>query len=275
MTLMRVDCHVYRGPLASTEGSSFVALGATRVPGSLVVAASTAVRESIGGQVACRLSLEHFVSGALGYFDGVRDDSQDIPRSMPALELAFKNANDSVYAFGHKLAAGGRMAASLVGIVAADRSLAAGRVGLSGAYLFRRGEVFPFFERRTPDENSRSQLATPTVGSQSTVAVELASVPIESGDLVILLPHELSLVNERELREICAEEADARLVGEHGVGFCRRLCRALYAESDRLAFGFVARFGQDSIYLDKAVAEVPRLSNGNPRKIAKRLFQPV
>lgn len=266
MSLTRIDCHVYRGAQASTEGSSFAALNPARVPGSLVVAASTAIRESIGGQVACRLALEHFVDGVLNYFDddavnaGDANPDPNSTRSMRSLEIAFKNANSSVYNFGHKLAAGGRMGAALMGVVVVDRMLAAGRVGQSAAYLYRRGEVFPFFERRAFAENAPpGSAASPqpiaaAIGSQSTVAIELASVPIEEDDLLILLPRELTVDAESELADLCADEHDARLIGEHGVGFCRRLCQTLFSDSERLAFGFIAQFGPESIYLARAVA---------------------
>src|SRR4051794_26630480 len=99
--LSRIDCHIFRGAEASIDTSSYIALNPTRKPGSLLIAASTAVRESIGSQVACRLALEHFVNGVLSFFedgrhanqtgsDGVQDEiSQEI------LEAAFKNANAS------------------------------------------------------------------------------------------------------------------------------------------------------------------------------------
>lgn len=65
--------------------------------------------------------------------------------SLELLEKAFKAADDSVYQFGHKLAAGGRLSTSLIGLVIEKNLIAAGRVGHGNAYLCREGEVFPFF----------------------------------------------------------------------------------------------------------------------------------
>ena len=69
--------------------------------------------------------------------------------NIPFEELiidVIKNANESVYSFGHKLAAGGRMASSLLGIVIEENTIAAGRVGAGSAYLYREGDLFSFFE---------------------------------------------------------------------------------------------------------------------------------
>src|SRR5438552_1732011 len=65
MALTRIDCQITRTLPYSLEDSSYVAFNSTKHPGSLVVGASRAARESIGGQVACRLALESFVEGAL------------------------------------------------------------------------------------------------------------------------------------------------------------------------------------------------------------------
>ena len=250
MSLTRIDCNIYRGPEASAETSSYVALNPTRKPGSLVVACSSAARDSIGSQVACKLSIEHFLHGVLEYFetpiemsrpDGIEGyDAKDTEISLEVLEAAFRNANSSVYSFGHQLAAGGRMAASLLGLVVEDNVVAAGRVGGGTAYLFRRGELFPFFEA-TPKAGSNETY----VGSNSLVTVELASVPIEEGDILVAFSSALSLQDEGELIKALDKVPSQGSIAAEG------LARELFPESRKLAFCLCAIIGPNTIYLDQ------------------------
>lgn len=209
-----------------------------------------AAKNSIGSQVACKLSLEHFTEGVLEFFD--RRDSQagengDRPLSgevsQDVLEAAFKRANASVYDFGHKLAAGGRMAASLIGIVIEDSVIAAGRVGPWSAYLHRSGTLYPFFDEGKKEPETLDGF----VGAQSLVTVETASVPIEESDMIIVFSSMLDHEKEVELSKIV-----------EGINFsdlkpCQSLSAQLFPDAEKVAFAMLARIGPDAIYLSNAV----------------------
>ena len=251
MSLTHFDCYFYRGQDATIDTSSFVALNPTRKPASVVIAGASAMKESLGSQVACRLALEHFVDGVLEFFDGAHDESKaagndDIPEiSLEVLEVAFKRANSSVYDFGHKLRAGGRMSASLLGLVIENNTIAAGRVGPGSAYLYRSGELFPFFEHNvevTDPANIESY-----VGANSVVPVELASVPIEESDRILVFSNYLSDEQERSLLGT-VEQMELTSVDP-----CQYVVDHIFDDTEELAFSMVGKIGPETIYLSKAV----------------------
>lgn len=249
MSFTRIDSHFYRGDAASYDTSSFTALNPNQQPGSFVAAGAMAARESLGGQVACKLALEHFVDGVLGYFDGrePRSKREDGEISLEVLETAFRKANSSVYQFGHSLAAGGRMAASLIGLVIEHSTISVGRVGYGSAYLVRGGESFPFFEPPVMENLTKNRGAF--IGSNSLVPVELASVPIEEGDSILVFSDFLEVEKEQGLGMFLSDY-------DWNEGQpCKDLCQYLFPDMVDLSFAMIARVGPDTIYLSKVLGE--------------------
>jgi len=269
MPITHLDLSFYRSPELGAEAASYVAFNPRRVPGSLVMAGSCAVRDSIGSQVACKLALQYFVEGVMRCFEGGtpkdgltvqgnRDTDADNAdeASLKVLEEAFKNANNSVYNFGHQLAAGGRMAASLLGLVIEGDMIAVGRVGEGSAYLGRFGELFPFFEAR--EVQSPAQLLDAFVGSHSMVSVELASVAPSEADILFVCSRVLDQFKERELASLLhkLEWEDERktfgLGGSQAVrrsNLCAHLIRQLFPAGEEIAYAMVVLLGPDTIFL--------------------------
>lgn len=250
MALTRIDCQIFRGSDCTPERSLYAVINPTREPGSLVAAGSIAARENLGGQVACRLSLEHFVESILAASPptSVPGDSRSAEdRCVDIVESAFRSANSSVYEFGHKLAAGGRMAASLVGFYVRDGLIAAGRAGGVSAYLIRNGEVCPFF-----GEGSAGEKGTGFVGENSVVTVELSSIELRAHDLIIALP---SVLGE-EQRAILTGYAlrphseDSRPLAP--------LIESLYLNTRQVAFALQAQVGPEVIYLNRVASGTDR-----------------
>ena len=246
MALTRLDCHLYRGARAELDGSSFVVLNPSQKPGTVVVSCAAAVRTGIGSQVACKLSLEHFVNGVLDFYGKPHDRAQDTVSSVSVevLEAAFKSANTSVYEFGHKLAAGGRLAACLLGLVIEDDVIAAGRAGAGSAYLFRQGELFPFFETKEIAQGEDTW-----VGSQSLVTVELASVPIQESDRLVVFSQTLRESQEERLRHVLsdAEELSAEVL--------ELVVKNTVDAPHELAFACAAQLGPKTIYLSEPLPD--------------------
>ena len=251
MALTHINCHYVADSGAGQGAAAFVALTPMGHPGTIVAAGSTALRENIGSQVACKLAIEHFVESILDDFTA-RDKKAPVPaddhdKSVDVLEAAFRRANSSVYSFGHKLAAGGRMAASLMGVVLADRAVAAARVGEGCVYLLRHGEMFPFFEVKPPAavaEQAQEQL----VGAHSLVSVEVASVPLEADDLIVILSRTPSQNEERRL-PIVGRNLD--LSG--GENVAETISRRVFESGDPIRFALVVHVGPEVIYLQKSV----------------------
>lgn len=252
MALTRIDCSIFRGPGASIDTSAYTVLNPSKKPGSLVVACSAAVREGIGSQVACKLSLEHFVGGVLGFFDKRTEKThgaEGTELSVEVLEAAFKNANSSVYEFGHKLAAGGRMAACLLGVVVQGDVVAAGRAGGGTAYLYRAGELFPFFERRNDIKEDS------LVGSNSLVTVELASVPIEESDKILMFSKALDEVAEERLIEVLRDSP------REYSAIVDNVVNAVFRTGTDVTFAMSAQIGPNAIYLHQPLLEPEAVTN--------------
>jgi hypothetical protein len=263
MSLTHIDCYIYRGQEASLDNSSFVAVNPRHAPGSLVVASAQATRESISSQVACKLALEHFLTGVLDFYNGSSDKFGNpiqnksngelnaemlAPKpeiSLEVLEAAFKNANSSVYSFGHKLAAGGRMSASLLGMVLDEDLLAVGKVGPGSVYLFRQGELFPFFENSKEKQSDISHESL--IGAHSLVSVELASVPAEESDAIIMLSKQLDTHQEEKLAEVLL------FAGTTHANISTIISKKVFGDIEKLPLTFVANLGPETIYLAEAV----------------------
>ncbi len=233
----------------------------------MVFAGATAIRDSVGSQVAYRLALDYFVSGVEHHYGSSAGASRplgDEEGTVALLEEAFRRANTSVYGFGHKLAAGGRMAASLLGVVIEGRRLATGRVGNGSVYLFRNGELFPFFEapeggesavgdaKEQPDEyESRNRSF---IGSNALIDIEVASVELEPEDVVCVFSRPLTTLNETLLFEFL----DTLRAGHDaavGAGVAEQLCAEVFTEPDTLSFAMVACIGPEAIFCSQVVPE--------------------
>jgi hypothetical protein len=233
-----IHCYAYRGEEKTIESSNFTVFNPTGDPGTAVFACSCAARASIGSQVACRLALEHFTTSLLDYYKTDAADSND---NSEALESAFREANRSVYTFGHSLAAGGRMAAAFLALVVKNGVFAAGRVGGGSAYLFREGELYSFFENTTVHA-ARAEDAF--LGSRSLVAVDLANVPSEAGDKIFLFSEELDLDLENELKKLAADK-----VVTSSANPAEAVCRYLFATPAAIGFTGTVFLGPDALFL--------------------------
>lgn len=201
--------------------------------------AAYAVRQSIGAQVACKLALEHFVSGVLDSFESTLGQSAE--PGQATIEAAFKRANSSVYDFGHKLAAGGRLAAALFGLVIQSQSVTLGRVGSWSSYLLRDGVVYPFFEETPAFDSVDGE--DHFVGAKSLVTIETASVPLAARDVLVTTASCLDAEALRALTEICAETSRTT---DAPKGLCQQI--AAISEFPLLFFAYI---GPEAIYLDQ------------------------
>jgi|GEM_PF-5085003 len=232
---------LHRGVDCSIDNSSFAFFNPDFEVGAMAFAASLAVQESIGSQVACRLALEHFTGGALDFFRPNPAESSR-PTAVEALESAFKRSNQSVYSFSHGLAAGGRLVASLVGMVLCRNFLAVARVGSHFAYLVRGGEVFSLFE--DPEISKIEQSPGAGVGIQSRVEVEVASLNIQSGDTFVILPQQLQVAQQSLLAEVI-EDIEPFCFG----GAASEVAGFLTSAPRELAYFFLNRVGPKSLFL--------------------------
>lgn len=267
MALTRLDCHLFRGDRAAHDVSSFVALNPEMEPSRMVFAGSSAARESLGSQVAYKLAIDYFVSGLeASYAAASKNPSATKGEEMVVkiLEDAFRSANSSVYSFGHKLSAGGRMAAALLGLAIHDGRLATGRVGFGSVYLFRKNQLYPFFEapdgetekigdaREFPDDFATRKYSF--IGTNSLVDVEMASVELQGEDVICAFSRPLTSLNETLLFEsLEALIADGFPLNQQEDA-AARLCHDVFTEPETLSYALLASVGPDVIYCARPVA---------------------
>jgi len=200
--------------------------------------------------VACRLGLEHFVESILTAAESVRGAGREEnlaeaeDRCVSIIEGAFRSANTSVYEFGHKLAAGGRMAASLVGLFIRDRVIAAGRAGNVSAFLIRHGEVCPFFA-----DAEQGEKTTGFVGENSVVTVELSSIELQAYDRIIALPSVLTAEQRSILAGYAVRPRFENRDGSSDGAELLPLVQSLYPQTAQVAFALQAQVGPEVIYL--------------------------
>lgn len=263
----RFDCSVFRGDSPATELSSFVALNPLLRPAQMVFAGSSAIKESVGSQVAYRLALDYFVSGVERYYGSAAAAGRPLGSEQGVaalLEEAFRSANSSVYSFGHKLAAGGKMAASLLAVVIEQGRIATARVGFGSVYLFRAGELFPFFDapeggeskvgdaQEQPDEY-QSRLKS-FIGANAMVDVELASVVLQPEDIVCAFSRPLTTLNETLMFEFLdGLKIDAQR-SINNADIAERLCYEAFTEPDTLSFALVACIGPQALFCSQVAA---------------------
>lgn len=267
MALTRLDCHLYRGDKAAHDVSSFVAFNPEMTPSRMIFAGSSAARDSLGSQVAYRLAIDYFLKGVEDSYAAIAAKPQlgkGEESVVKVLEDAFRSANSSVYSFGHKLSAGGRMAASLLGVAIQDGRIATGRVGFGSVYLFRKNQLYPFFEapEGEVDKVGDAQefpdiFATRTysfVGTNSLVDVEMASVELQGDDIICAFSRPLTSLNETLLFEsLEALIADGfPLVAQEDPA--ARLCHDVFTEPETLSYALLASVGPDVVYCSRPVA---------------------
>ncbi len=224
--ITRLDCSMYC--VAPLSGSEVVFINPQPKPGSLLFVGSSLGSHGFGGQMARTVALSNFLAAVLKH-----DISTEKDKSLSIIESGFKGANDAVYAFAHKMAAAGKMSSTLLSCAIEDQLIALGRVGPGAAYLLREEKCFPFFEE------SDFESADKLVGSRSLITVELASVPLEPRDVIILL-------SEKVAHEAQLEDYFSQRDVEQGEDLAAQLCNEIAGAN---AFAAVIVAGPASIQL--------------------------
>lgn len=190
-----VEVDIFRGHSVSLDRSEYCLWNPWVSPGDFSFCFSASTRESIGSQVASRLAMQHF-------FQGVSEAAGNVSADVSAkqvIQSGFSQANNSVYTFGHSMAAGGMVSAALLGFCVREGGAAAGRVGAGQVYLLRNGEMVPLFEEVSPLDNDQ------LVGSRPKVSVEVGSLEVKASDRFILCPREFSFREKREAEELARD----------------------------------------------------------------------
>lgn len=189
MSLTKINCFSYTQGLSQTDNA--VLLNPLKKPGSFLMAVSSPATNSLGAKVATQLALNHFVEGVLGFCEKI-ENLKSKTLSHDVVSAGFKNANRSVYDFGHKLVAGGRMKAFLTTLAVVNGVVSVAKVGCGDVYLYRNKHIYSFFAEE-------QMIDVANVGQNAKVSVEFSDIDLEPEDKLILFSKKL---NTKEF-EIC------------------------------------------------------------------------
>ena len=240
MSLTKINCFTYNNPLSS-KLSSNITLNPLKKPGSFVMALSSPATTSLGAKVATRLALDHFVEGVLNYTSSIDDfDSHSLSHNIVA--EGFKNANRSVYDFGHKLSAGGRMKACLTTLAVVNGAVSVAKVGNGNVYLYRDKKIYSFFEEQSDLSNN--------VGENSRVSVEFSDIDLEKGDKILLFSRKLTNMESDTLRRFINK------IDELNQVIFEKMITKVRERGSLIDDIMVAEFNSDSILLEDVVKNV-------------------
>ena len=237
MSLTKINCFTYNNPYSSKLSSKII-LNPLKKPGALIMALSSPATSSLGAKVATRLALNHFVEGVLNYCETI-DDIQKPSLSHNIVSEGFKNANRSVYDFGHKLSAGGRMKACLTSLAVVNGIASVARVGSGNVYLYRDKNIYSFFDEK---ENTYDN-----VGENSRVSVEFSDIDIEKNDRVLLFSRKLTNMECDTLRRFLNK------VDEFNQAILEKMILKLRDRGGILDDVMISEFSGDSILLENVV----------------------
>ncbi|MDZ4784586.1 MAG: hypothetical protein SGJ02_00785 [bacterium] len=245
MNLTKIDCSIVGSSSGLGDTELYSVFNPLQRAGCLVAGFASGSSNSVSGQISSRLALEHF-SAAVSQHLISKTNTANIDDTflLEALELAFKEANRSVYEFGHKLAAGGRMGTSLLGIAICNGNIGVAKSDSGSVYIVRNEEVVPFF---VEEDRGNSSSSKNYVGANSLVNVELSSLPLEASDTIIAFSR--TLEPNEEIRLI-----DFILAGflNNGAGL-KHLTKQLFSGSDLEPSVLSVIVGPEGIYLKEAV----------------------
>jgi PPM family protein phosphatase len=179
------------------------------------------------GEVASRMAVDTLIERLCAA------RSQENRRKV--LEEAIAAANERVHAFAEKEAALRGMGTTLVALAIGGNHALIGNVGDSRCYLFRRGKLFRQTRdhslvdeqvragQLTQDEAEHSPLRnviTRAIGTQVSVAPDIAELELKSGDIILLCSDGLT-------KEVADESISAMLAGAGDLDeLCSRLISA-------------------------------------------------
>ena len=136
-----------------------------------------------------------------------------------------------------------------MGISIVDGTVAAGKAGDGAAFLVRGSEMYPFFERKSDEGLTAHQQQEQLVGAHSLVSVELSSVPLEPGDLVLCFSQSLEPAAERRLSALVAAGSfrETRIIDA--------VLGKLWGRKRWPSYALLLKIGPKSLYLDEPLVD--------------------
>lgn len=224
----------------------FSSFSLLRRPAPLFFAFIEGTKLSVTSQIAVKMSLDAMCSSAM--------DAPAEARSSHLIQSGFRSANKSVYGYGAKMLSAARIAATgFCGCFDGER-FCLGRAGDYEGYLVRSGRVNRVYQPGSADEKALAagQALGRIIGANKQIAVDLASVKVEQGDLLVVtsipdapwitavlqqrLPRSFSRIDEE-----IVEAAKRNLKPAEGGAMRNVFCYLLYVDETPIDLRTMAR----------------------------------
>ncbi|MCB0323524.1 MAG: hypothetical protein KDD69_08120 [Bdellovibrionales bacterium] len=235
-----------------------LSLGTEKSP--LLAAAVEGVKGSITSQIAVQMSIRAIVEAATAHVETL----PQVRRAEGALATdiirsAFKEANRQVYEYAHKMRAGGRIAATGFVSVYDGRRFSVARVGGFESYIWRQGAFSPLYEPQQATAQTTPGILQRFIGANSQILVDLASVVVQEGDVLVvtsLPPSEALTRTASEILGSCAGPQDAaRRIAQRGFWLQAAVGSGPEYALEKNIFVAVLTVGRPTISLTRVVEE--------------------
>lgn len=180
--------------------------------GPVLALAVEAGNSGFASQIAVKISRDAIVDAA---FEACVSEELNLLPADDLLTTAFKAANDSVYEYSHRMAAGGSFAAKAVAAIFDERQLSVAHLGASDSFLLRDGTLLSFFDRPAAQAAVPSEgLLARFIGANAKIAVDLSSLEVQAGDRIAICSRRLAQDKLETLARELGSAADAQEAAE-------------------------------------------------------------
>jgi hypothetical protein len=168
-------------------------------------------KTGVTSQIAAKMCLDAVVEAVLGSFEPQELFSRKAkPRRFKGGELVkagFREANRVVYDYGAKMLSGAKISATGVSAAFDGTHFAIGRTGDYDCFLWRDERLLRFYEIR--QDHSAQHLLERLLGSNKKVRVDLASVGVNEGDIIVLCTFQANAAWEANIAEFLLDGSSA------------------------------------------------------------------
>jgi hypothetical protein len=205
----------------------------------------------IGSQIAVKMSHDAALNAAL------TESASAQSRASTVAKAAFREANQEVYSYAHRMGMGGRIETSGLVYCLDTSEFCAVKVGPYAAYLWRAGEAAQLFEDKRPTATEEAGAIRRFIGANAQVLADVCTITLRDGDTLVIcsVPPSRSLqaaVSQTFSHPVPVTSAAASLLRDcvwHGSRV------SSHSELDRNLRVWVLRLGRPIIALISAVKE--------------------
>ena len=164
---------------------SYSALGLNIAPAPVLFSFIEGPRDALTSRIAVKLAMDAITTAAVEL--QCSEAQGRAARSKELIEAGFREANRAVYQYGAKMLSGGKVTATGIAFAFDGRQISVGRTGVYEAFLWRNGRLIRFYENCAGQRTVEArELLGRMIGAGKQILVDIASVKLEVGDIVVV-----------------------------------------------------------------------------------------